>query len=381
MSRRRRLIVPGESSRALLARPRTFAAGVGMVIVAVLAMITIPTLTTAASDKLLADLDALGSDAWIVQPASQGGEVRLLPEGSLARASDLRGATEVLREVGSTLPVQLNKDDTRSHPVGVVGLSGTNGADALRTIAGLYRPIEGLHFATIGSDAARTLGLADFPATLIVGTLPVLVTGVLAGDPLLPELSTSVVMQADDILRIDPNVSSDKIVVRGSGLPDASAIGRGIDPLQLVPLRVEQPDALVAARQQSSGTLQTLGTAATLAAFGIAALGIAIMLTSAVRQRTAELAVRRVHGAPIRAIALLIASEGLIIGVFGGILGSAISLSVVEAVTEMRDWPYNFDAIPFLQAGGIAVILCLIASVPPAVVAVRVQPARAFAVE
>lgn len=352
-----------------------------MVIVAVLAMITIPSLTSAASDKLLADLDALGSDAWTVQPAAQGGEVRLLPDGALARASDLPGASEVLRQVDSSLSLRLNNEDTRTYPVGVVGLSGTPGAGALQTTEGVYRPVPDLLFGVIGSDAAHSLDITEFPTTLLVGGHPVVVTGVLTGDPLLPELATSVVLPAEDVLELDPSVTSDKIVVRGLGLPNAADIGRGIDPLQLVPLRVEQPDALVAARQQSSGTLETLGIAATLAAFGIAALGIAIMLTSSVRQRTAELAVRRVHGAPVRAIAALIAAEGLMIGLTGGLLGSLLSISVVETVTSMRGWPYTFDLAPYLLAGGTAILLCLVASVPPAIVAVRVQPARAFAVE
>lgn len=370
-----------ESLQALRARPRTLIAGVGMVVVAFAAMVIIPTLTNAAAAKVLSDLDALGSNAWIVATRPVAGETVRLPPGSLARASDLAGVSEVLHQVSTTVPAQLSRQDSRPHGVAVIGLDGTAGAGALGTTDGDRRPVPGLPFGLIGAQAATTLQISSFPAVVLAGGQPIVVTGMLRGDPLLPELSNAVVTETATALSLDPDNATDRLIIREAGGLTAQSIGRGVDPLALAILDVSQPAALVAARAQSSDTLETLGLAASAAAFGIAALGIAIMLTSAVRQRTAELAVRRVHGAPTAAITGLIAAEGLLIGVLGGLAGMAVSNAVIYVVTGLRDWPTSPDWGLQGAALGAALAMCLLASLPPAWVALRVQPARAFAVE
>jgi len=371
-----------EAFGALRARPRTLIAGVGMVLVAVGAMIIIPALTSAASARVLADLNALGSNAWIVQPQpSAGQDEARLPGGSLARASDLPGVTEALMEVTTSASVQTSRADQTSHPVSVIGLDATPGASAVGVIQGSYRPVPGFRFAVMGQRAAESLGVDRFPSVLIVSSEPVVVTGVLVGDPLMPELQAAIVTDAETARALDPGSSTDKLVLRNDGVLHPERIAAGIDPTGSSNLSVAQPSALVAARDQSSATLGTLALAASSAAFGIAALGIAIMLTSAVRQRTAELAVRRVHGAPTYAITGLIACEGLIIGIVGGVVGVGVSNLAIDFITGLRDWPnqanWSLQALAFVAA----IALCLAASLPPALVALRVQPARAFAVE
>jgi hypothetical protein len=371
-----------EAFGALRARPRTLIAGVGMVLVAVAAMIVIPALTSAASARVLADLNALGSNAWIIQPQPVAGQHEAaLPGGSLARASDLPGVTEAILEVTTSASVQTSLADQRSHPVSLIGLDATPGAKAVTVVEGSYRPVPGFRFGVIGQAAADSLGVHQFPSTLIVSAEPVVVTGVLVGDPLMPELQAAIVTDAATARALDPGSATDKLILRNDGILQPARIAAGIDPTGSANLSVAQPSALVAARDQSSATLSTLALAASSAAFGIAVLGIAIMLTSAVRQRTAELAVRRVHGAPTYAIAGLIACEGVLIGIVGGAVGVGVSNLVVQLITGLRNWPnqpdWGLQALAFIAA----IVLCLAASLPPALVALRVQPARAFAVE
>ncbi|WP_456845372.1 ABC transporter permease [Cellulomonas sp. P5_C6] len=353
-----------------------------MVLVAVGAMIIIPAVTSAASARVLADLNALGSNAWIVQPQPVVGAADAsLPHGSLARASDLSGVLEAYLEVTTSAAVETSRADDAPHPVSVVGLDATPGGHAVDVVEGSYRPVPGFRFAVIGRRAADSLGLSSFPTVVMVTSEPVVVTGILVGDPLMPELQDAVVTDARTARALTPGSSTEKLLVRSDGALQPDRIASGIDPTGTSHLSVAQPSALVAARDRSSATLRTLAVAASSAAFGIAALGIAIMLTSSVRQRTAELAVRRVHGAPAHAIAGLVACEGLLLGVAGGITGLVVSNVVVHVVTRLRDWPNQLNTTLQALAFIAAIALCLAASLPPAFVALRVQPARAFAVE
>lgn len=352
-----------------------------MVVIAVMAMVVLPTLTDAASRKVLADLDALGSNAWILAPQQlPTGPPALIPPGALARTSDLPGVSSAVRVVSTTLQVRSSRQDNRLNSLSVVGLDSTPGADAVTTSEGVYRPVPGYRFALIGATAAAEFGLSRFPVTVIVNGTPVVVTGVLSGDPLLPELDSAVVTDTATALSMDP-AATDQMVVRESGGLTAERIRAAVDPLGGTAMAVSQPAALVAARAQSNQTLSGLAVTATIVAFAVAALGITIMLTSAVRQRTAELAVRRVHGARARSIAALISAEALLIGVIGGLIALVASNATVIAVIAAQDWPPTTNAQLQVAALVAALAMSLVASLPPALVAIRIQPARAFAVE
>jgi putative ABC transport system permease protein len=355
--------------------------GVAMVIVAVAAMTLIPSLTNSAGAKLLSDLDALGSDAWLVEPQPENAQPGRLPDGALARAGELAGVSSALREVTTEVPVRLSAQGDSGRGVTVVGLEAAANSASLEATVGSHRPVPGLPFAMVGSDAATALGLIDLPATVFAGGQPFVVTGVMAGDPLLPELDGALVVDDAAALDLGGGAAVERLVIRTAQPLGVDVIRGSVDPLRLAALSVTQPAALVAAKQQSTSTLQGLAVYASVAAFAIAGLGISIMLGAAVRQRTAEIAIRRVHGAPRRAVFGLIAAEGLLLGVLGGVLGLAMSAGTIYAVTRINDWPVQPDYALFGGALLAAVALSQLAAAAPAWLAVRIEPAAAFAVE
>ncbi|RBY97936.1 hypothetical protein DQ237_03310 [Blastococcus sp. TF02-8] len=371
-----------EALRSLLARPRVLVTGVAMVVVAVTAMTLIPSLTHSAGAKLLADLDALGSDAWLVepQPAPDGLPGRL-PDGALARAAGLPQVSAALREVTTEVPVRPNAQELSDSGVHVIGLDASGKSSPYPVLSGTARPVPGLPFAVLGERAAEELGVLDLPATVVAGGRRFVATGVIAGDPLLPELADALVVDADTALALAGATASDRLVIRTAAALDAAGIRRSIDPLAHSALAVSQPQALVTAKQQSTSTLDGLAVYASVAAFVIAGLGIAIMLAAAVRQRTAEIAIRRVHGAPRRAVFGLVAAEGLGLGVLGGALGIVVSAVAMYAVAAVNHWPVQPQFALFAAAMGAAIVMCELAAAVPAWLAVRIEPATAFAVE
>jgi putative ABC transport system permease protein len=148
------------------------------------------------------------------------------------------------------------------------------------------------------------------------------------------------------------------------------------------------PDLQAASPAVETAHLTTLlGTGAeVLRSFGIgllalSALGFFVALFSAVSQRRRELALLRALGARPSLLFLLVALEGLALGLIGGLLGVALGrmAALFAAAAAARD---GGPSLPLPSLGSVdlaivagAAILSLLASVAPGAIAYRTNPA------
>ncbi|MEO3859784.1 FtsX-like permease family protein [Acrocarpospora sp. B8E8] len=109
--------------------------------------------------------------------------------------------------------------------------------------------------------------------------------------------------------------------------------------------------------------------------FALAALAVADVPYLGVRERDGELAALKAFGWPSAALARLIVTEGVGVGVVGAVAGAGVGLAVTLAVTGTA------VAVGALVAGAVAVLLAGLASVAPAVLVQRLPPARVLARE
>ncbi|WP_344448434.1 FtsX-like permease family protein, partial [Acrocarpospora macrocephala] len=112
--------------------------------------------------------------------------------------------------------------------------------------------------------------------------------------------------------------------------------------------------------------------------FALAALAVADVLYLGVRERDGELAALKAFGWPSAALARLIVTEGVGVGVLGAVAGAGVGLAVTLAVTGTAGAAV---AVGALVAGAVAVLLAGLASVAPAVLVQRLPPARVLARE
>jgi hypothetical protein len=119
----------------------------------------------------------------------------------------------------------------------------------------------------------------------------------------------------------------------------------------------------------------------------LAALAIAQSLSASVRARTREIAVLQAVGAAPADVARVVLVEGALIGLAGGVLGTALAagLSVLADRAALRllpDFPFRPDTFfafpPWLLALGVAVpaAAAVLGALAPAALASRVEPAR-----
>jgi lipoprotein-releasing system permease protein len=131
------------------------------------------------------------------------------------------------------------------------------------------------------------------------------------------------------------------------------------------------------------------------------ALGIAILvasfcivgtLTLMVQEKGREVAVLKALGAPDRAIVGIFVLEGMLIGVFGSLLGLALGYVVCFAaerfgvalnpeVYYIDRLPVHIDPFEFVSVGLAAVVVCLFVTIYPAKLASRLRPVDALRYE
>jgi lipoprotein-releasing system permease protein len=134
---------------------------------------------------------------------------------------------------------------------------------------------------------------------------------------------------------------------------------------------------------------------------GVAAFNVVAALVLVVIDKRGAIAILRTLGAAPRDMALVFLSQGLLIGCLGALLGCAlgalVSLSLPGAVASLEHalgvqfldtdvYPVSFVPVDLragdaLLIGTVAVLMCVLAAVYPALRAARLQPARVLHLE
>lgn len=151
-------------------------------------------------------------------------------------------------------------------------------------------------------------------------------------------------------------------------------------------LRADRPDHFRAVPPPDPRSLRTTVTSdldelfLILAAIclGIGAVGIANTTLVAVLERTGEIGLRRSLGARGRHVTGQFLAESGALGTLGGLVGTALGVLTVLAVTVVRDWSAVIHPATVVSAPFIGLATGLVAGVYPAWRASRIQPAEAL---
>jgi len=106
----------------------------------------------------------------------------------------------------------------------------------------------------------------------------------------------------------------------------------------------------------------------------LAAIGLYGVLAAIVRQRTAEIGMRMVFGAPRRSILTLIVGEGLRLSLGGIVIGAVAAAAVTRVMTSMLVGVSATDPLTFAAIVMLFVTIAVVASWVPARRAARLDP-------
>lgn len=237
--------------------------------------------------------------------------------------------------------------------------------------------------AVLGDQAARLLGIGSVenaPAVFLKGQAYTVI-GILGGVEREQQLATAVILP--------PTTAADRMglgtvtrVLINTALGAAGQVARQA-PIALAPgaeasLTVTAPTDPAKARKGVQGDVNGLFLVLGLVSLVVGAIGIANVTLVTVIERIGEIGLRRALGASRRQVAGQFLVESTTIGLLGGVVGAALGMVVVVAVSAVKEWTPVLDVRLALGAPVAGALVGLLAGLYPSLRASRMEPVDAL---
>lgn len=386
-----------EALAGMVQRPtRTLLTMLGTVL-GIGAFVTVIGLTATVSGQIASDFSVLKATQVTIADAganAQSPTVLSFPDNAEADVSKLNGvvAAGLTWSIGGGDPVGLGSDGTSKAvqlPISAAS-PGYFQAAGSSFAAGVafndYHQREALPVAVMGAGAARQLGvesLANEPSVIIRGTT-YSVIGILSNMEREPAAVGKVFIPSNTALNYygKPDANDPATMLVATRIGAATLVAQQA-PIALRPdqprlLKSVSPRNVFALEKSVTGSLTSLFLALSLVTLGIGGVGIANTTLVAVMERAREIGLRRAVGARPRDIASQIVCETGAIGALGGLIGTALGVTVVLSVSLAQSWTALVDPAITLTAPLIGALVGVAAGIYPAWRAARVQPIDAL---
>jgi len=152
---------------------------------------------------------------------------------------------------------------------------------------------------------------------------------------------------------------------------------RAAAPAATVGSPVVADDLLASARQMQHSLLQVLGAFAIVALL-LAAIGLHAVIAFSVGQRTREIGMRMALGAEASDVVRLVLRQGLGLALGGVVVGVAGALASSRALSSFLYGVRPGDPLTVIAVGALLAVVAVIASLPPAWRAARIDPIEAL---
>ncbi|TWV56042.1 ABC transporter permease [Streptomyces misionensis] len=388
-----------EALAGVLARPlRSALTTLGTVLGITTLVITIGVSST-AGNQIVGRFDALGATSVTVvvpPPPPSADPVPLVDWSGVRAVARLAGVESVaaIADSQETASVQVRANDVvapgevTGQTMAVVAASPTLPAAVRgRMTAGRFFDDGDVsrheRVAVVGDQAARLLGIGsveDSPAVFLKGQAYTVI-GVLGGAEREQRLATAVILP--------PTTAADRLglgtvtrVLINTALGAADQVAHQA-PIALAPgaddaLAVMAPPDPADARKGVQGDVNGLFLVLGLVSLVVGAIGIANVTLVTVIERIGEIGLRRALGASRRQVAGQFLLESTTIGLLGGVVGAALGLVVVVAVSAVRDWTPVLDVRLAFGAPVAGALVGLLAGLYPSLRAARMEPVDAL---
>jgi putative ABC transport system permease protein len=383
------------------ARPlRLFVSLLGTV-VGIGALVLTVGLGQTAGGQLDAHFDRVAAEhAEITPQKKQGadGEERAaaaLPDDSVDRVRRLAGVlaaatltalpTEGLRV--SAVPVH-DPSEPETTPPPVYASSGelveAVGADLIAGRAfDVGHDARGDRVAILGSEAAKALGIRRLEPqpSVFLGDRSYTIIGILGKSATQAHLAGAVVIPTGAARRDFPSVPPDLVALHlesAAGELVSRQAPIALDPNEPDVFTVAAPSRPTALQNEVGDDLDLVFLAIGLITLLAGGLGIANVTTLSVSERTGEIGLRRALGATRRQIGAQFVVESVVVGALGGVIGVALAVLAIVAVSALRGWTPVLDLPLAFGCAGLGAAVGLTAGAYPAAKAARTEPADAL---
>jgi putative ABC transport system permease protein len=390
-----------EASRGIGARPARLVMTTAGTVLGIASLVVTIGFAQTAAGQIAKQFDAVSATQVIIEP----GETQLA-NGSSAASARLPWDSELrverlagVERAGLVSAVDIGERTITAVPVNDPSAPATLGPPLIAVSPGLLDAVRGEvvtgrmfdeghdsradRVVVLGARAADALGInrVDSQPSIFIGDHSYTVIGIVDGVERRSDLLDAVIIpmgtaRADfgiagaDELQIQIQVGAGSLVARQA-------------PIALDP---NSPDNFSVIAPSSSSGLQEnvqadvnivfliLGFIALLAG----GLGIANVTLLSVMERIGEIGLRRSLGATTKNIAGQFVVESAVIGLLGGLVGSAMGVFAVVIVSLVNGWTPILDIWLVLGAALLGAVVGLAAGAYPALRASRIEPVTAL---
>ncbi|WP_010203688.1 ABC transporter permease [Salinibacterium sp. PAMC 21357] len=390
-----------EASFGIGARPsRLIMTTLGTVLGIASLVVTIGFAQTTAG-QIASQFDAVAATQVVIEPGSsrdargKSQSTARLPWDSGERVERLAG----VERAGLIAAVPLGDVAITAVPVNDPSAAETLSPPLLATSASLLeavrgRVVTGRYFdsghdtrgdrvVVLGANAAEKIGInrVDSQPSIFIGDRSYTVIGIITGVERRSDLLDSVILPLGTARADFGLPSPDELQIQiqtGAGDLVARQAPIALDPNAPENFTVQAPATKSELQESVQADINIvfliLGAIALLAG----GLGIANVTLLSVMERVGEIGLRRALGATKRNIASQFIVESVVIGLLGGLIGSALGVFAVVIVSLTQGWSPVLDIWVALGAALLGAVVGLVAGAYPANRASNIEPITAL---
>jgi putative ABC transport system permease protein len=237
--------------------------------------------------------------------------------------------------------------------------------------------------AVLGARAAERLGVqrVDTQPSVFIDGIAYAVVGVLGSVDARAELLSAVIVptgtaRADFGLPAPGDAQARITIGAGPQLRPQAALA--LIPDDPGSLEVNAPDGRSELGRDVQADVNEVFVVLSVIVLLAGGVGIANVTMLSVMERVGEIGLRRAVGATGRQIAGQFVAESVVVGLLGGLIGSALGVFAVVGISVVRDWAPVVD--PRIALGGalLGAVVGLVAGGLPARRAARIEPVDAL---
>jgi putative ABC transport system permease protein len=390
----------GEAAFGIAARPGRLVLTVLGTVLGIASLVVTIGLAQTAAGQISRQFDAVAATQVVLEPGSartqQGnrstGRIPWDVEDRLTRLAGVEkaGALGTVNVDGATITTVPVNDPSQPVPAQPQVFAATPGLlDAIRGDVVTGRWFDTGHdtradrVVVLGERAAIRLGVhrLDRQPSLFIGDRAYTVIGIVDGMSRRSDLLDAVIMpvgtaRADFDLGALEQAQVAIAVGAGPVVGEQAPVALAPNAPETIEAQVPPPPSQV--KRDVQADVNTIFLALGGVALLVGAVGIANITLLSVRERTAEIGLRRALGARTRDIGRQFLVESSVIGLLGGLVGATLGVVVVLGVSLAQEWTPILDTWMTVACALLGGVVGLVAGTYPALKAAAVEPIAAL---